>query len=96
MVARSQNIPPQTQAVASSAIRDAAYVPDARELRITFVSGRRYAYANVPQSIFDAFVASPSKGTFFNIAIRGRYHFREILLDEQDLAIRQVMNRSAR
>lgn len=96
MVVRSQNIPPQTQAVDSSVIRDAAYAADARELRITFVSGRRYAYANVPQSIFDAFVASSSKGVFFNIAIRGRYHFHEILPDEQEPAMRQVRNRSAR
>lgn len=84
MVVRSQNIPPQTQAVDSSVIRDAAYIADARELQITFVSGRRYAYANVSQSIYDAFLASPSKGTFFNIAIRGRYQFREIVRDEFD------------
>ena len=49
-----------------------------RELRITFVSGRIYAYSDVPQSIYESFVAAPSRGTFFNIAIRGRYRFREI------------------
>ncbi len=42
-------------------------------------SGRQYAYANVPPSIYDAFLASSSKGAFFNIAIRGRYQFHEIL-----------------
>ena len=83
MVARSQNIQPQTQAVASSVIRDATYLAGARELQITFVSGRRYAYANVSQSIYDAYLTSPLKGTFFNIAIRGRYHFREIFRDEE-------------
>lgn len=79
MVMRSQYIPPQTRAIESSVIREAAYAADRRELRITFVSGRQYAYANVPPSIHEAFLASPSKGTFFNIAIRGRYQFREIL-----------------
>lgn len=79
MVMRSQYIPPQAKAVDSSVIRDAFYAADMRELRITFVSGRQYAYANVPQSIYEAFLASSSKGAFFNIAIRGRYHFHEIL-----------------
>ena len=79
MVMRSQYIPPQIQPIESSVIRDASYAADARELRITFLSGRQYAYANVPQSIYEAFLASSSKGAFFNIAIRGRYHFHEIL-----------------
>ena len=74
-ISPSASPPPGT---ASSAIRAAAYVADTRELRITFVSGRSYAYDNVPQTIYDAFMASPSKGTFFNIAIRGRYHFHEL------------------
>ena len=79
MVMRSQIIPPQAKAVESSVIRDAAYAADTRDLRITFVSGRQYAYANVPPSIYEAFLASSSKGAFFNIAIRGRFHFHEIV-----------------
>ena len=76
---RSQEIPQPTQATDCSAIRDASYAHEQRELRITFISGRQYAYANVPPSIYDAFLTSSSKGAFFNIAIRGRYHFHEIL-----------------
>ena len=79
MVLHRHKVPPPKRSIESSAIRDAAYDERKRELRITFVSGRRYAYANVPQSIYDAFLASPSRGTFFNIAIRGRYQFREML-----------------
>jgi hypothetical protein len=62
----------------SSGIRDAVYLPDKRELQITFMSGRTFAYAEVPQSISDAFAASPSRGAFFNIAIRGRFQFHEL------------------
>lgn len=61
-----------------SGIRDAVYLPDRRELQITFKSGRAFAYAEVPQSMYDAFRASPSKGAFFNIAIRGRFQFHEL------------------
>jgi hypothetical protein len=59
-------------------IRDAAYVPERRELRITFTSGRTFAYGGVPQGLYDAFMQSPSRTAFFNIAIRGRFQFREI------------------
>jgi hypothetical protein len=61
-----------------SGIREAVYLPDRRELQITFKSGRAFAYGDVPQSMYDAFRVSPSKGAFFNIAIRGRFQFREL------------------
>lgn len=59
-------------------IRDAAYVPERRELQITFTSGRSFAYGDVPQSLYEAFMQSPSRTAFFNIAIRGRFQFHEI------------------
>jgi hypothetical protein len=62
----------------SAGISDAVYQPDRRELHITFKSGRSFAYSDVPQAIYDAFVASPSRGAFFNIAIRGRFQFHEL------------------
>jgi hypothetical protein len=61
-----------------SGIHNATYFPDRRELQIIFKSGRAFAYAEVPQSMYDAFQASPSKGAFFNIAIRGRFQFHEL------------------
>ena len=62
----------------STAIRDLFYVSKKRELRVTFVSGRRYVYADVPAEVFDAFKTSTSRGTFFNHEIRDRYAFREV------------------
>lgn len=59
-------------------IRDAAYVPERRELQITFMSGRTFAYSDVPHALYDAFVVSPSRSAFFSIAIRGRFQFREL------------------
>jgi len=77
MAAYPQHILPPVQAPVSSTIREATYSPETRELHITFGSGRTYTYAKVPQVIFEAYLASPSQTTFFNIAIRGRYHFHE-------------------
>ncbi len=69
---------PRVNGTASDAITAIAYLPEARELRLSFGSGRTYAYCAVPQSLVDAFMASPSRLTFFNIAIRGRFRFHEV------------------
>ena len=61
-----------------SGIREAVYLPETQELQITFASGRTFAYYDVPDRIYDACVASPSPGAFFNIAIRGRFQFHEL------------------
>jgi hypothetical protein len=62
----------------STAIRNFFYVPAKRELWLTFVSGRRYVYADVPREVFDAFNSAASRGAFFNHEIRDRYAFREV------------------
>lgn len=63
--------------VSSSAILALDYVPGFELLRVTFVSGRIYTYAGVPQAVYDAFAAAPSKGQFFNAEILDRYLFEE-------------------
>ena len=62
----------------STAIRSIFYVPAKRELWVTFVSGRRYVYAEFPSAVFDAFKTAPSRGAFFNHEIRDRYEFHEV------------------
>jgi hypothetical protein len=62
----------------STAIRNLFYVPAKRELWVTFVSGRRYVYADVPSDVFDAFNTASSRGAFFNHKIRDRYACREV------------------
>jgi hypothetical protein len=62
----------------STAIRNLFYDPAKRELWVTFVSGRRYIYADVPPEVFDAFNTAPSRGAFFNHEIRDRYAFHEL------------------
>ncbi|MGY4623523.1 KTSC domain-containing protein [Bradyrhizobium sp. USDA 4486] len=62
----------------SSVISFFRYAPDTRELKVTFVSGRVYAYEDVPPEAVAAFRGVRSKGTFFNQQIRDRYACREI------------------
>ena len=62
----------------SRVIRDFSYNVATRQLTVTFVTGRVYAYAAVPPDVHNAFRASGSKGRFFNQEIRDNYDCREI------------------
>jgi len=62
----------------SAVIRFFRYSPERRELKVTFVSGRLYAYEDVPPEVAAAFKDARSKGSFFNQQIRDRYTYRDI------------------
>lgn len=62
----------------STVIRRFDYRPETRELEITFVTGRRYLYADVPEEEVQRFREAFSKGSHFNRFIRGRYSCREL------------------
>ena len=59
----------------SSVIRPFSYDPTAHTLDVHFVSGRRYAYLDVPTRVAAALNRAASKGGFFNRRIRDRYRF---------------------
>jgi KTSC domain len=63
----------------SSVIHWFGYRPDVRELEVLFVSGRRYIYDSVPPERVEALRAAMSKGAYFNLYIRDRYDFRELV-----------------
>lgn len=52
--------------------------PSARLLCITFRSGRRYAYRDVPPSVVADLRAAFAKGVFFNRRLRDRYPCSEL------------------
>jgi lysyl-tRNA synthetase class 2 len=62
----------------STVIRAAHYHPDSEVLDITFTTGRRYLYRNVPEEEANRFRAAFSKGRYFNAHIRDRYDFTEV------------------
>jgi KTSC domain len=59
----------------SSVIRHFEYNVTTRELRVTFVSGKTYVYADVPEPLYRTFRAAFSKGEFFNRHIRDKYRY---------------------
>jgi lysyl-tRNA synthetase class 2 len=64
--------------VPSTVIRRFDYRPDRRELLVTFTTGRRYLYSDVPADAVERFRGAFSKGRHFNAHIRDRYHCREL------------------
>ncbi len=57
----------------SSVIRAFDYDPTAHRLAVTFVTGRRYAYRDVPPAVVEGLRAAPSRGGYFNRRIRDRF-----------------------
>jgi hypothetical protein len=62
----------------SAVIKRFVYLPERGELVIEFVTGRRYAYADVPEEAVAEFRAAFAKGIHFNRFIRDRYACREL------------------
>jgi lysyl-tRNA synthetase class 2 len=63
--------------MASSVIDLITFEESRSELTVTFATGKTYVYALVPQSVYDDFRNSRSKGNFFNTRIRDRYPARQ-------------------
>ena len=62
----------------STAIRAFRYDAPRRALEVTFVTGRRYRYFDVPETVADGLAGAFSKGRFFNARIRDRFRYREL------------------
>jgi len=61
--------------VTSTAIVRIDYNAPARELEVTFITGKTYTYFGVPGDVYGRFVTANSKGQFFNEYIRDQYNF---------------------
>ena len=62
----------------STVIRRFDYSPETRELTVEFVTGRRYAYSDVPIDEVERMRGAFAKGSYFNRHIRDRYRYREL------------------
>jgi hypothetical protein len=65
-------------AVQSASLAAIGYDDACRILQLEFRSGAIYRYCGVPGPVCDALWAAPSKGSYFNQAIRGRFPYSRI------------------
>jgi len=63
------------QPVSSTALSAVDYDEERRTLRVSFVKGGTWTYFGVPPQVASGLRNALSKGTFFNIAIRGQYAY---------------------
>ena len=78
-------------AVTSSTLATIAYDRTRELLQLEFYSGALYEYFGVTATVHEALLRAPSKGSYFNQVIRGRFAYRRIWdsqagTPEQDIA----------
>jgi hypothetical protein len=64
--------------IASSNIAAAGYDSSSETLEIEFTNGSVYQYYNVPSSIYEAFMAAPSKGSFLATQVKDRFPYARV------------------
>ncbi|WP_316803232.1 KTSC domain-containing protein [Pedobacter nototheniae] len=62
----------------SSVISRFSYNAALNTLKITFITGLTYEYNNVPEEIFEILKSAPSKGKYFNAAIRNKFKYKKL------------------
>ncbi|NTE01222.1 KTSC domain-containing protein [Agrobacterium tumefaciens] len=62
----------------SSVINSFSYHAESKILTIIFVSGYKYHYINVPQTVFNSFKSATSKGRYFNERIKNKFRFKKV------------------
>lgn len=60
--------------VSSRAIMAVGYNPTTKQMQIKFKQGHVYTYCHVPESVFDGLLLSASKGRYYDIHIKDKYH----------------------
>lgn len=68
----------QRETVSSSSLHSVGYDLDNRVLEIAFHSGVVYHYLDVPEYTWRQLMRAPSKGRYFDRAIKSRFSWRKI------------------
>ena len=68
----------------STVLREADYDPASRGLTLTFVSGKRYVYREVPPEVVTQLAESDSAGRFYGAVIRTGYQYTEVPEQKED------------
>ena len=62
----------------SSVIDHFNYNAETQVLEVTFLSGKVYAYKDVPEKVYKTMCRATSKGRFLNFVIKPKYEYEEI------------------
>jgi hypothetical protein len=73
-------------AVESSTLATIAYDRTRNLLQLEFSSRALYQYFGVPATVYEGLLHAPSKGSYFNQAIRGRFPYRRICYGQAEAA----------
>ncbi|MEO8314266.1 MAG: KTSC domain-containing protein [Pseudomonadota bacterium] len=66
------------QCMPSTVIRTFSYDVNSRRLIVEFLSGRRYAYFNVPPDVYADMRSARSRGSCFNQKVRDQFSFSRL------------------
>lgn len=62
----------------SSQVSQINYVPDEKIMGVTFLTGKRYQYFDVPKEVFERAKSAESIGKFLNSEVKNKYEYRQI------------------
>ena len=66
-------------AVDSTSLATITYDADHETLEISFRDQKIYQYLSVPSEVHEELLSAPSKGSYFNRQIRGRYAHHQVV-----------------
>ncbi len=70
--------------VESSSLLSYGYCPELRILDVEFHGGKIYRFYMVPISVAEELAQAPSKGAYFNNALREHFPFKELPVEQPD------------
>ena len=65
-------------AVESTTLATGVYDQARETLWLEFRSRAIYEYSGVPASVHEALLCAPSKGSYFNLAVRGLFRYKRV------------------
>ncbi len=77
--------------VESSVIASVGYDKERRDMMVEFKSGEVYMYQGVPPIVYDKFLESESKGSFFNSNVKSIFMSSKMRLTEKDSVQKEVV-----
>jgi len=69
----------QTSNVDSSTIKNVIYNFPSKSLKVTFVSGAVYEYADVDKEVYEGLCEADSQGKFFSEKIKNNFQYTKLL-----------------